>query len=194
MQPYLTQSSGLRLRPSVSWARTQPQEPRRADRNTLKSGSLLCSVRKNPLYIAWEENSFDQHVRPAIGPVRFARPGSLSGGGKSAETRRIPFNNFLTGELPPPLRFLQRSLRCVLELWQHPEPVLGAARQRYFIVGELQRVVRDDNQTSAHAQEAADRDYGEWLLAVGAHRRSSILPMVSPASLTTLLPTTLVER
>src|SRR5450759_2656828 len=64
---------------------------------------------------------------------------------------------------------VRRLLRCVLELWQHFEPFLGAAREHHFFFGELQRTVRDDNQVSAHAQEATDREHGIWLLAVGAH-------------------------
>ena len=62
-----------------------------------------------------------------------------------------------------------RSLRCVLELWQHFEPFLGAAGEQYLLFAELQRVVRDNNQVSAHAQEASDREYGIWLLAVDAN-------------------------
>ena len=61
---------------------------------------------------------------------------------------------------------VRRLLRCVLELRQHFEPFLGAARQDHLFFGELQRVIRDNNQVSAHAQEAADREHGEWPLAV----------------------------
>ena len=48
-------------------------------------------------------------------------------------------------------------------------PFLGAAGEHHLFFGELQRVVRDDNQVSAHAQKATDREHGVWLLAVGAH-------------------------
>src|SRR3984893_584322 len=60
------------------------------------------------------------------------------------------------------------SARSVFELWQDFEPFLGAARQCHLFVGESQRLVRDDNQASAHAQEAADRQHCIWLLAVAA--------------------------
>ena len=64
-----------------------------------------------------------------------------------------------------------RSPNSVLELRQHLEPFLGAARQHHLFVAELQGVVRDDNQASSHSQEAPDRQYGIWLLAVGAHQQ-----------------------
>src|SRR5690606_12878444 len=63
------------------------------------------------------------------------------------------------------------SLRSVLELRQHHEPFLGAARQRHLVVRELERVVRDDYHVRAHAQEAADRQDGIWLLAIGTHKK-----------------------
>ena len=51
------------------------------------------------------------------------------------------------------LAALAASARCVFELWQHLEPLLGAARQYDLIVGELQLVIRDHNQVRG-AQDA----------------------------------------
>ena len=49
------------------------------------------------------------------------------------------------------------SLLGVLELRQHFEHFLCAARQHDLVIDELQAVVRNDNQASAQAQEATDR-------------------------------------
>src|SRR5689334_14255192 len=68
-----------------------------------------------------------------------------------------------------PLQLPLGSSCSVLELWQHLEPFLGAARQYHLVVGEFQRIVGDDNQASAHAQEATDRQYDVRLLAVRAN-------------------------
>jgi hypothetical protein len=68
----------------------------------------------------------------------------------------------MLGELLPP-QLPRGSPRSVLELW-HLEPFLGAARQYHLFVDELQCLIRDDNQVSAHAQEAADRQNGIRLL------------------------------
>jgi len=68
-----------------------------------------------------------------------------------------------------PFNQLRRLLRCVLELRQNFERFLGAAREDHLFFGELQRVIGDHNKVSAHTQEAADREYDEWPLAVWAH-------------------------
>jgi hypothetical protein len=62
------------------------------------------------------------------------------------------------------------SPRGVLEFRQRLEPFLGAARQSHLLVGELQGVVRNDNQASSHTQEATYRQNGIRLLAVKAHQ------------------------
>src|SRR6201984_941106 len=59
--------------------------------------------------------------------------------------------------------------------WYGPVcPVVGEGWHRevppYPDPGEFQRLVRNDNQESAHAQEATDRQNGIWLLAVRAHQ------------------------
>src|SRR5205085_4615788 len=74
------------------------------------------------------------------------------------------------GQEPDAIEARTRSPRDVLELWQRLEPFLGTARQAHLLVGELQGVVRDDNQASSHTQEATYRQNGIRLLAVEAHQ------------------------
>ena len=58
----------------------------------------------------------------------------------------------------------------VMELRQHLQPFLGAARQHHLLIGKGQRRIRDDDQMGADAEKPADRQYGIGLPAVGAGR------------------------
>src|SRR5580693_8382847 len=60
-------------------------------------------------------------------------------------------------------------LARILELRQHFEAFFCAARQHEFFVDKLQTVVRDRHQATAHAEKAADREHGIWILSIGAH-------------------------
>src|SRR5271157_279384 len=73
----------------------------------------------------------------------------------SREWRLTPFDILLPSE-PLLVQLPWGSLRSVFELRQHFEPFLGAARQYHLLFGEPQRVVRDDDQVSAHLLKATD--------------------------------------
>src|SRR6202043_2632104 len=60
-------------------------------------------------------------------------------------------------------------LAGILELRQHPKTFFCAARQHELFVDKFQAVVRDRHQTTAHAEKAADREHGIWVLSIGAH-------------------------
>src|SRR5246127_4286443 len=60
-------------------------------------------------------------------------------------------------------------LACVLELRQHFEAFFWAAGQHELFVDKLQTVVRNRHQVATHAEKAADREHGIWILSIGAH-------------------------
>src|SRR5512133_2994654 len=82
-------------------------------------------------------------------------------------------------------------LRRVLELGQRLERVLRTARQHHSVAGDPQAAEWHDDQSLAHAEEAAHRQHG---VSLGSTRRSSTSPIFSLASLTTGLPTIFDER
>src|ERR1700742_101156 len=63
-----------------------------------------------------------------------------------------------------------QSLLRVLERWQHLKPVLCAAWQHNLVVREFEIIIRNDNQSGAHTQEATDRQNGVWILAITRHK------------------------
>ena len=83
------------------------------------------------------------------------------------------------------------ELAIVLEFRECLKRILGCATEHDTFVDHLQRRKRHHDVFRADAQEAANRQDSIRCLPPGATIRSSIVPTVSLASLTTLLPISL---